>query len=101
MTSREFYTNYHKFIEKLLAVDTSYTRLAVLSDDHDIVLGFCVTRGADTKLDFVHVHSYYRRNGVAKALVPSNVITFTHLTDVGMLIWQEKKQDEWTFNPFA
>ena len=83
---RVYYKDYHKYIENLLDKPDSQVHLAVLSDDHDVVLGFAVTR--EDVLDYIHVHTDYRRNGIAKSLIPKGITTFTHLTATGLLIWQ-------------
>lgn len=100
ISSNAFYENYHNYISNLLNKPDSVVRLAVLSDDHDVVLGFSVSR--EDVLDYVHVHTDYRKIGVATALVPSLMTTFTHLTALAIIIWQKnKKYKEWKFNPFA
>lgn len=95
--SDAYYSGYHKCIELLLAQPSSVVRLAVLSDDQDVVLGWSVVRG-DT-LDFVHVHKDNRNLGIGSALVPANITTITHLTKAGMAIWN-KKLPNVAFNPF-
>ena len=98
--SKTYYSDYHKYIENLLSKPDSMVHLAVLSDDNDIVLGFAVTR--EDVLDYVHVHTDYRKNGIAKAIVPKDITTFTHLTSPALLIWQGKDHyKHLKFNPRA
>ncbi len=100
MKSNDFYDNYHKFIENLLKKPDAIVRIAVLSDDHDVALGFSVSR--EDVLDYIHVHTDYRRNGIARALLPSPLTTFSHMTATSILIWQgNPKYKELKFNPFA
>lgn len=96
--SDEYYKNYHIYIENLLSKPDSIVRLAVLSDDHDVVLGFAVSR--ENVLDYIHVQSDYRRIGIGTALLPSGVGVFTHITNVALAIWQNKYK-KMRFNPFA
>lgn len=101
MPSKEYFDNYHKFIENLLIKPDAIVRLAVLTEDHDNVLGFSVCR--EDVLDYVHVHTNNRRVGIAKALVPENITTFSHLTGPALVIWQSpaSKYKHLKFNPFA
>lgn len=97
--SADFFLNYHKYIENLLAKPDSLVRMAVLSDDHDIALGFSVSR--EDVLDYVHVHYDYRKIGVGTKLLPQKEITtITHLTLIGIDIWNSKYK-HWKFNPWA
>jgi GNAT superfamily N-acetyltransferase len=93
-----YYKSYHRYITSILDSKDALVCLAVLSDDRDVVLGFSVSRG--NILDYVHVHKDYRGNGIAKALVPRCIDTFTHITKLAQRILDEKYKD-WKFNPFA
>lgn len=100
VTSKDYYKNYHLYIEKLLAKPDSVVRLAVLSDDHDVVLGFAVSR--EDVLDYVHVHTDYRKIGIGAKLVPQGITTFTHITLPIIDIWPANpKYRDLKFNPFA
>lgn len=96
----EYYDSYHTFIEKLLEKPDSVIKLAVLSDDHDVCLGFSVSR--EDVLDYVYVDKTYRKLGIATALVPKLSTTFTHVTIIGTNIWQQSKNfKHLKFNPHA
>ena len=94
----DYYKHYHLYIENLLKKPDSVVRLAVLSDDHDVVLGFSVSR--EDVLDYVHVKVDHRRHGIARKLVPENITTISHTTRLATDIWQEKFKHI-KFNPFA
>jgi hypothetical protein len=96
--SSQYYKNYHLFIEKLLAKPDSIIRLAVLTDDHDVVLGFAISR--EDVLDYVHVHGDYRRIGISKKLIPEGITVFSHFTLTWGAIWQSKLK-HLKFDPFA
>lgn len=98
MDSKEYYMKHHKFVEGLLTKPDALIRLAVLSDDHDVVLGFSASR--EDVLDYVHVQVDHRRTGIAKKLVPKSITTMTHMTQLAHRIWQEKFK-ELKLNPFA
>lgn len=93
-----YYKNYHLYLENLLKKPDSIIRLAVLTDDHDVVLGFSVVR--EDVLDYVHVQVNHRKHGIAKKLVPETITTTSHMTDLAKGIWQKKYKDI-KFNPFA
>lgn len=94
----DFFRNYHAFLDNLMKKPSSQIRLAVLTDDHDICLGFCVSR--EDVLDYIHVQRDNRRIGIGTKLLPEGITAFTHITVVGKDIWQ-KKYKRWKFNPFA
>lgn len=93
--SDSYFTAYNNYIDSLLTKAT--TRLAVLSDDLDVVLGFSVSR--KNILDYVHVHKDQRHQGIAKELVPLQIDTATHLTKDALKIWP--KYSHIKFNPFC
>lgn len=95
--SDAYYKNFHKYIERVLSVPEAVVRLAVLTDDQDIVLGFSVSREA--VLDYVYVHKDNRRLGIGKSLVPEGITTITYLTFTGITIWANK-YSKWKCNPF-
>ena len=93
-----YYEAYHLYIQRILEHPDSMVRLAVLSDDADVVLGFSVSRGSI--LDYVHVHKDHRRLGIGRKLVPKDIDTITHLTRTGLAIFGSKHFN-WAFNPFV
>lgn len=93
-----YYATYHRYISAILDKPNTAIRLALLSDDKDVILGFSVARG--NVLDYVYVHKDQRRMGVGKHLVPEGIDTFTHVTKTWLSIWGSK-YDYWRFNPFA
>lgn len=100
--SDEFYKQYHAYLERLLDKPGSTIKLAVLTDDHDVVLGFSVVR--EDVLDYIYVHKDQRNQGIAKSLMPSNITTFSHITNTAMMIWQRDNNPKYKhlkFNPFA
>ncbi len=98
MIPESFYASYQRFIDQILAHPFCVVAFAVLVDDHDVVLGFAVSRGHI--LDYVHVHKDQRRQGIARRLVPAGDLTITHLTRTGLTIWGSKCPG-WKFDPFA
>jgi GNAT superfamily N-acetyltransferase len=92
-----YFKTYERFIGNLLHRDSAYLRLAVLSDDHDVVLGWALME--PECMHYVYVNRDYRRIGIAKALVKEPFKEFSHLTKIAMLLWSSKFPEA-KFNPF-
>lgn len=102
--SDQYYKHYSLVIDNLLAKPDSIIKLAVLSDDHDVVLGFSVHR--EDVLDYIYVNKDFRNIGVGTKLMPEGITTFKHFTLAGGAIWQSRdpakqKYKHLKFNPFA
>lgn len=97
MEQAHYYWAYEIYLQMIMKKPESITRLAVLTDEPDTVLGWCVTR--DDKLDYVWVHRDQRNQGIAKSLVPKYITTFTHITKSGLKIWANKAP-QLTYKPF-
>lgn len=96
--SKNYYDRYHAYVTNILARPEAVVRLAVLSDDKDVALGFAVSRG--TVLDYIFVDKDQRRQGIATALLPKHIDTITCLTRTAMSIWGTKYRN-WAFDPFV
>jgi hypothetical protein len=96
--SDQYYASYGKYIESLLSKDSVCLRIAVLAGDEDTALGWSVCEGYT--LHYVYVKPEVRNLGIAKSLVPQGIKTFSHLTNIGLAIWQDKHQGL-IFNPFS
>lgn len=94
--SDSYYHSYHIYINQLLQRPSVFVHLAVLSDDHDVVLGFSVMELG--VLHYVHVHKDQRKQGIGTNLA-KDFHTITHLTHIGVSIWN-KKYPKVRFNPF-
>jgi GNAT superfamily N-acetyltransferase len=93
-----YFSSYQKYIGLILSRPSTLVRLAVLTDDHDVVLGWAVVEGAI--LHYVHVHKDHRKQGIATSLVPKGVEVITHITRPGLSIWANKMPGV-ILNPFA
>lgn len=94
----DYYKIYHAYIEKLLNKPGMRVRIAVLSDDPDVVLGFSCAR--EDVLDYVYIQPEQRGQKLTGMLIPDNITAFTHMTKTWLPIWQAKYK-HWKFNPFA
>src|SRR5271166_5811041 len=66
-----YFKTYSQYITLILNRPLTVVRLAVLTDDPDVVLGFSVSE--KNKIHFVHVHKDHRRLGIGSDLLPPNV----------------------------
>ncbi len=95
-----FYKNWHNFIESLMKKPDSLVRLAVLTDDKDVLLGFSVSR--EDVLDYLYVQADHRMQGIAKKIIPQGITTMSHMTQTSLEIWRSNpKYIGLKFNPFA
>jgi hypothetical protein len=95
--SSGYFSSYQEYIKRLLMRPQCIVRLAVLSDDPDVCLGFSVSE--PEILHYCWCHKDNRKIGVGKALTQFPFKYVTHLTTAGMAIWN-KKYPNVIFNPF-
>lgn len=93
-----YFSSYQKYIKQLLERPQCIIRLAVLTDEPDTCLGFCVSE--PDILHFVWSHKDNRKIGIAASLTQFPFSSITHLTTMGMSIWH-KKFPTAKFNPFT
>ncbi len=95
-----YYSQYHAYITHLMNKPGSLIRVAFLTDDPDVLLGFSVSR--EDVLDYIYTQKDQRRNGIARKLYPEGITTMSHITLTAIEIW--RKNDRYKhlkFNPFA
>jgi GNAT superfamily N-acetyltransferase len=96
--SDAYYAAYSRYIGEILKRPLSRLRVAVLTDDEDVVLGWSV----DEKdiLHYVFVKKDFRNHGIGESLIPPGIKTFSNITHIGLAIWQTK-YPSLKFNPFV
>src|ERR1035437_2894968 len=94
--SDTYYAAYSKYIDAILKRDNARLRVAVLTDDPDTALGWAVDELGC--LHYVYVKPEVRNLGIANALV-LKIESFSHLTHIGLSIWNDKHKNL-VFNPF-
>lgn len=97
-----FMENMHRILEAFLAKPGVNIRVACLKSEPDVILGYSVfhiVAETVTVLDWVFVKSNFRKIGIAKALVPSDIRAYTHLTKLASSITKIKYQ-HLVYNPF-
>lgn len=87
-----FWANYRRVIEIILT--HAEVNVACVPESPDVVLGYVVHTGP--VLHWMFTKKAFRRLGIAKALLPTTISDYTHITDIGRSL----KQPGWTYNPF-
>ena len=77
-----FFKKYENIIKHLLLKEGLKAKIACLKEDTDVILGYAVYE-PQTALHYVFVKEAWRRQGLAKMLVPGDLKTVTHLTELG------------------
>lgn len=96
INKKSFMDNYPAVLDKILEKDNTQLKIACLSQDENVILGYCIVEGP--VLHWIAVKEAWRGQGIAKKLLAGSEITHvTHLTKVGSLI---SKQKGWIHNPF-
>lgn len=92
-----YYKMYHAYIESLLARPQSSIKLAVLTDEPDVVLGWALLE--PKVVHFCYVNRDNRRIGICTSLLSEPFDTFTHITNSWMNVWTKKYKSA-RFDPF-
>lgn len=103
-----FFTFYHKVVTSLMARDSVEVRVLCLKDEPDVILSYAVLehRGSDLILHYIFTKTSWRKLGFASKLLDKKINIFTHYTDLGKSITDEKIKkknldpDKLIFNPF-
>lgn len=96
---RIFMDNYKKVAESLFLRYKGSIRVACLTGDTDVILGYAILNASHTTLHFVYVKEVWRKKGIGSQLVPKTVNCVTHLTPLGETL-SKKLNSELIFNPF-
>lgn len=96
--SDSYFKNYQTIIKSLLDLPTTTVKVACLSDDKDVILGYSVLSKDEKKIHFVFVKGSWRKIGVGRALVPTTVKLATHITKVGLSLI---RKNGIVFDPFS
>jgi hypothetical protein len=75
---RVFMDNYKHFAQVL--INNNAVILAVLKDDHDVILGYSIVSSSASTVHWCYVKAPWRNKGIGRALVPSTPKFITHFT---------------------
>ncbi len=84
-----FFKEYESVIKRILAKEGVVVKVSCLKEAPDVVLGYAIFE-PQRALHYVFVKQVWRRQGLAKELVPNDLINVTHLTELGQLIAKKK-----------
>lgn len=93
-----YFKNYQKIIESLISQPKTEVKVACLTEDPDVILGYSIHDKDGSTVHFVFVKSAWRGVKIAKALVPKTATTATHITKIGLSLVRKRGIK---FNPFA
>lgn len=94
-----FVENYKKVIEHTFKRPDLDIKVACVKNDPDEIKGYSILLNHEKALMWVFVKKMWRKNGIAKALVPSTVQEVMNLTTLGDELL--KKYPNIVFNPFV
>lgn len=97
MDKEAYFKAYNDYLNTILNRPSIIINVAVLSDDIDVALGWALMEPG--KLHYVYVKDEQRRQNIGKSLLTENFSTVTHLTNMGLLLFN--KYNNVTFNPFG
>ncbi len=97
--SKTFFQVYSRTVLLLLRRPDCKIRIAVLSSDPDVAVGWSAFEAG--VLHFVYVRPQGRRQGIARSLLPplAKIEVVSHMTKTGKSLWK-KKLEHAKFNPF-
>lgn len=95
--SEAYFSNYQKIIEGLISMPSAEVKVACLSEDPDVILGYSIHSKDGTKVHWTFVKNSWRNIGICAALVPKNIKSVSHLTKTGLSLIRKKGIN---FNPF-
>lgn len=95
-----FMANYKMFALNLIGSAKVAIKVACLKEDKSIILGYSLLSADFSAIHWVFVKKAWRKQGIARSILPQYPTTVTHLTATGkdLLIKFENKP---IFNPFA
>lgn len=94
-----FMANYKKVAEHMVSSPNFIVNIACLKDDPSVIIGYSILSANGEIIHWVFVKSMWRKNGVAKSLLPTAPIAVSHLSTIGKTLMT--KLPNVIFNPFA
>jgi hypothetical protein len=83
-----YFSTYGQFIRSILARPACKVNLAVLSDNEDVCIGFCVYE--NQTIHYWFVRRYARKEKIGTSLLPKDFTKISHVTLPGVIIWKNK-----------
>lgn len=93
-----FMENYSRIAEAMVNNTNTLIKIACLPDDEDVILGYSILSSNYNTIHWCYVKSAWRKQGIAKSLLPQYPTYITHLSSVGKSLMY--KFPNAVFNPF-
>lgn len=90
---------YKNIAESLIANPKNVVKVACLKEDQDVILGYSILSADFQTLHWVFVKSAFRKQGIARMILPQYPSVITHLSTLGKNLMHKFKGV--IFNPFA
>jgi hypothetical protein len=94
-----FINQYRQILKNTLSKPTTQVKVACINGDENEIKGYAILVNDQKALMWIYVKPMWRKNGIAKSLLPSTVTEVTNLTKLGDIIM--KKYPHLSFNPFV
>lgn len=95
---KQIFMDNFKHVADALVSGKYQVNIACLKDDTDVILGFSVLSKDFSKIEYCFVKAAWRKQGIARTLLPRNPTSFTHFTSLGLIL--VPKFNNPVFNPF-
>lgn len=93
-----FMYNYKRILEALIAHPNTAVKVACLKEDPSVILGYSILSNDFSTIHWVHIKKAWRRNGIARALLPQRPAFCTHLSNQGKILLP--KFEHCVYDPF-
>ncbi len=90
--------NYSKIANIIVDNPNTLIKIACLPDDEDVILGYSILSNNFNTIHWCYVKSAWRKQGIARSLLPQYPSRVTHLSSVGKSLMS--KLPTAVFNPF-
>lgn len=94
-----YFEHYKLVIQKILTFPETKIEVMCLKDDIDVILGYSVYNPTKNIIHWIYVKGGWRKQGIAKSLVPIQPTSVSHLTKAGLSLLRHKHPKA-IFNPF-
>jgi hypothetical protein len=93
-----FMDSYGRVANRLVSDPRVSIKLAVLREDPDVILGYSLVSKDQQAIIWAYTKSAWRKQGIARSLIPSNPLYVMHLSELGKQLLP--KLPSAVFNPF-
>lgn len=98
MEKGRFMAHYHNLIDQIMNHKDIVIKVACFKDDQDTILGYAVVNKNNTTAHWAFVKAPWRKIGLGKMLLGSEISVATTITKLGLSIMKRKNIE---FNPFT